>query len=240
MNICSFRPNFQEPKNLYIQSSQPLLTSQISTNQQFSYSNSQNSINQPLTSSIQNIPTQPIHPQNFYVYNNGSSSIISQPMIYSSLPGEATENDKFNQKNNFQLRKLKKARLKRQKKAEYIDFLEQRISQLDRIIKQHNLTYVEPLPDSEKKPEITSDNNNINASANLSNEEKLKRDIVSNEQDIEDFNNTLSPNKRQKVEPCKTNNTKKNVYEFENDRFECFILLQGHTLDTDITLNLTK
>jgi len=66
------------------------------------------------------------------------------------------EGEKLNQNNNFQIHKLKKARLKRQKKAEYIDFLEQRISQLDRIIRQHNLTFVESSPDSVKKLKTTN------------------------------------------------------------------------------------
>ena len=158
----SFRQSLQDTKEMYNSPSQPLHSSQQIPSQQFSYYDTQSSLNQSTDPSIQNPPSQSVQPTNLYLYNNGSPSIASQSLEYSSFHGEINEGDKLNLKNNFQMRKLKKAKLKRQKKAEYIDFLEQRISQLDRIIKQNNLTFVEPSQDSVKKIETSSslDNNN--------------------------------------------------------------------------------
>jgi len=246
-----FRQSLQDTKEMYNSPSQPLHSSQQIPSQQFSYYDTQSSLNQSTDPSIQNPPSQSVQPTNLYLYNNGSPSIASQSLEYSSFHGEINEGDKLNLKNNFQMRKLKKAKLKRQKKAEYIDFLEQRISQLDRIIKQNNLTFVEPSQDSVKKIETSSslDNNNALSFPKINSVSKpklispLATNIQSSNKNIDNLtnripsDNTFSPNKKQKIESLKI---KKNTFKFENFRFEPYILLQRHTLDVDVTINLTN
>jgi hypothetical protein len=166
------------------------------------------------------------------------------------------EGEKLNQNNNFQIHKLKKARLKRQKKAEYIDFLEQRISQLDRIIKQHNLTFVESSPDSVKKLKTTNnqDFNDFSSSQkagpfptpksvspstpNFISYSEDKINIKYNKPSrAYNHDDSINQSKKQKKESSKSEN---NMFDFENKLLEAHILLQGHVLDVDISLDLTK
>jgi len=249
-----FGTNFQDPKKLFIHQPQNLLSSQTIPTQPFNYpsnnTTTQSSLTQHLLPSVPSIPGQPVPLQNYYIYNNGSSSFPPQSVGYSSFHNVINEADKLNQ-NNYQMRKLKKARLKRQKKAEYIDYLEQRISQLDRIIKQHNLTFIEPLSDSEKKPETTNvepststiePNNDINYPTNsnlkrkqedspVSPNKKLKNEIINNESNIKT---------NVKINPNNIASKSKNKFVFENYRLDTSILIQNHTIDTNISLDLSR
>lgn len=107
-------------------------------------------LSQPLPTLTQQISqisqVQPSPPpySNFFLFdNNNSSSSLTPNINYGQI--NKLNNEKLFQNNSYQLRKLKKARLKRQKKAEYIDFLKKRISQIERIIRQHNLHYEDPV-----------------------------------------------------------------------------------------------
>ncbi|OUM64424.1 hypothetical protein PIROE2DRAFT_8812 [Piromyces sp. E2] len=272
-NNKRFGARFQDPESIYIQQSQPILSTQSVPAQQFQYQTS-NPPSHPITTSvpnqIQNITSgPPIQPQNLFIYDNGSQPIPIQSSIrYPAFQNTMNENDKLNQ-NNYQLRKLKKARLKRQKKAEYIDFLEQRISQLDRIIKQHNLTFIEPPVDSEKNTE--SPNINANTTATVStptpvqtphsknsfspikistnDEDNLKRKSPEEELNIQ---NSLKKSRNQSSEDSikvpmmnpssldKNQNNNDNKYIFENYRLDTSILLQNHFLDKEISLDLSR
>ncbi|ORX44496.1 hypothetical protein BCR36DRAFT_301304, partial [Piromyces finnis] len=249
---------FQEAKNIYIQQAQPILSSQGF--QQFP------TYQTPNTSIPQQIIAGPIQNQNIYIYDNGAQPSTSQTSLrYPTFPNVMSDNDKLNQ-NNFQLRKLKKARLKRQKKAEYIDFLEQRISQLERIIKQHNLKFVEPPSEPDKKAESSNIDNNTTVltpssvqTPNLENtfssinegndnENILKRKNNDDELGIEDSSKktkTQIPEESKETSTCnqKTDNENKkknNTFSIEDYRLDSSIFLQSHYLDTEISLDISK